>query len=691
MPLITAGDFRRCELFVAGVYRGLSYFLANSRYGGFVGFNNENKTREVKVKYVSELLYLLNPSGAVLSHSFVTPTLTDQKIPRKDECYSFERHKSSIDLEYCIDNLSQGETFDGEVSDINSTTAERYFHSSSALIPSCLLALMSNLAAASYKGSIVPVYLSQPDMNNRKVNIEHVYDSEKANLPVRSDNDWGTMETAWGDSPFNMSATKAVAVFYEVRMPNSRIGVGINQRGWDDAKVVPCLKSISEQKLIGDPYARHLTLESAKSFWMLMSGEDPKQVFGDFLEKNVRKPEESVAQCLVISTLTLMRLRFNSLRAYGDWLHLYYHLEKLLQTKFHYGQTPVQIFTDDRPVPKSMLDVRMGVWSMINFLTPIRIAFLDAQRRNAGCIYAMMQTFPENGLEDLDSRRTSEDVHEYMTAREPKMEKMLSDVVTTDFLIPVVASRMQNPEGVFSVAELRLCKQHSEFIQRSTTVAKKRSLADALLSLCIEIRNAGLAISAELVYRKEGPKDKNEKRKQKDSLKNENHITEIREFVLKELMKDSSEALSNYSVIAFKHEAGKSEKANENGGDSEVAEEGSVPQSTGALKERVDLMVETNRKYLKDIRVGGMYTRKTTPPTRTDLNMIAILFGNFIHSPKSVECFIEIINVNGGSKAMDIVLQEDCFRNQESLVMGSKVSTGKLYGVRAENSSSNFE
>ena len=71
--------------------------------------------------------------------------------------------------------------------------------------------------------------------------------------------------------------------------------------------------------------------------------------------------------------------------------------------------------------------------------------------------------------------------------------------------------------------------------------------------------------------------------------------------------------------------------------------------------------------------------------------MIAILFGNFIHSPKSVECFIEIINVNGGSKAMDIVLQEDCFRNQESLVMGSKVSTGKLYGVRAENSSSNFE
>ncbi|MCK7498647.1 MAG: hypothetical protein MZW92_54515 [Comamonadaceae bacterium] len=153
---------------------------------------------------------------------------------------------------------------------------------------------------------IVPIYLSQPDMNNRNVDINHVYSRDNANMEVRSDDSWGTLETAWGESPFNMSAVKAVAVFYEVRLPEM-----ISEPNPDEespakqfpdmsphpdldspAKLFPSLNTIVERKLIGDPIARRLRLQSAKSFWMLMSGQNADVVFGETLKSYANKQEE---------------------------------------------------------------------------------------------------------------------------------------------------------------------------------------------------------------------------------------------------------------------------------------------------------------------------------------------------------------------------------------------------------------
>jgi hypothetical protein len=655
----------------------------------------------VKVDYIQEMVFLIHPSG-VVDETVVRRSVEGGKVPRKKENYSFDTLSSSIDLEYYIESMTLGKTFNGKMNEIGQEAA-KYFHSSSAQLPSCLLALMSNLAATTTNDTIVPIYLSQPDMNNRNVDINHVYSRDNANMEVRSDDSWGTLETAWGESPFNMSAVKAVAVFYEVRLPEM-----ISEPNPDEespakqfpdephpdldspAKLFPSLNTIVERKLIGDPIARRLRLQSAKSFWMLMSGQNADVVFGETLKSYANKQEEVLAQCLVIATLNLMRLRFNSLKKDKDWLHLYYHLENLLQTHFTYESDKIQIFSDDRPAPKSMLEVRMGVWSMINFLTPIRIAFLDAQRRIAGCIYAMMQTYPESSLEDLKERMDAEDDKEYMTEKEPDTGKVLSQLVTTEFLIPCVNSNLEEPNHDFSPEELKLCTQHSQFIQRSTSVARKRSMSDALLSLCTEIRNAGLAISAELVYRKETPKDSHAIRSLHDSEKNKKHISRIHEFVLKELMKDSSGVFSNYCVNAFR-EVGKFDKANETSWDSDVMEERGTQQFSGNVEERVKSMLETNRTYLEEQEgLKGMFTRQKAPITRTELNMFGILFGNFIHSAKSVESLMEIINVNGGSKAVDII-QEDCFENHDGLIMGSKDSNGKLYGVRAAKSLSIFQ
>ena len=693
-------DFRRYELFVAGVYRGLAGFVTKNRRQTIVESPQGEEAYIVKVEYIREMIFLIHPSG-VVDETVVRRSVECEKVPRKKENYSFDSLTSSIDLEYYIESMTLGKTFNGKMNEIGQEAATN-FHSSSAQLPSCLLALMSNLAATTTTDTIVPIYLSQPDMNNRNVNINHVYSRDNANLEVRSDDSWGTLETAWGKSPFDMSAVKAVAVFYEVRLPEM-----ISEKNPDEkspakqfpdephpdldspAKLFPSLNTIVERKLIGDPIARRLRLQSAKSFWMLMSGQNADEVFGETLKSYAKKQEEVLAQCLVIATLNLMRLRFNSLKKDKDWLHLYYHLEHLLKTKFTYGSDKIQIFSDDRPHPKTMLEVRKGVWSMINFLTPIRIAFLDAQRRIAGCIYAMMQTYPESSLEDLKERMDAEDDKEYMTEKEPD-ETVLSQLVTTEFLIPCVQSNLEDPNHDFSPAELKLCKQHSQFIQRSTSVARKRSMSDALLSLCTEIRNAGLAISAELVYRKETPKDFHAIRSLRDFEKNEKHISRIHKFVLKELMKDSSEGFSTYCVNAFR-EVGKFDKANEASLDSDVMEEGGTPQFSGNVEERVESMLETNRMYLEEQeRLRGMFTRQKAPGTRTELNMFGILFGNFIHSAKSVESLMEIINVNGGSKAMDII-QDVCFENEDGLIMGSKDSNGKLYGVRAGKSLSIFQ
>ena len=271
----------------------------------------------------------------------------------------------------------------------------------SLISPLPVLALFMNLATTEQNSRCLPVYLNQPEVNNRKIKVENVYDRSKAETATtkRDTKDFGTIETAWNHSGLTMSAGKAVVSFYEVHSDGLTPGM-------QQAELKPCLDSYDENTiLVGRPYAAKLRLESSKALFFFFTDIKAEDAFKDDFSAEDRD-NDSLANRLVCTTMEVISSRFDGLNSDSNWFELYTFLRQRMS--FHLRERGSDINSKQESilsqlplVPETEVVTRKLCWLLVNAITPIRNAILDGQRRLAGVIYAILNRLPETSIKEL--------------------------------------------------------------------------------------------------------------------------------------------------------------------------------------------------------------------------------------------------------------------------------------------------
>ena len=294
----TFRHLREIEFLLSSAYRGYGYLVSKVRGDSFLSLKTDGTTFEISEYYVQELGGLYLPFFGVNEHlgkkMLGSPV---GRIPKKQGVLDAESEKAEWEKPVCC----WGVPFRGSLADINEIfKVGRHLSTCSLSMPLTILLMFMNLGVTEEKCRCIPIYLNQPDVNNRRVRVSDIFDERLCNKQNRGAKEFGTLETAWGDTQLSMNALKAVVFFYEVH------SVG-NHEDPRAAEIRPCLDSIhSGQQLVGRPFACKVSLDAAISLFNLFTQKDPSELFPEDFQAD-RLREEQLAHRLVCSVLVYIR------------------------------------------------------------------------------------------------------------------------------------------------------------------------------------------------------------------------------------------------------------------------------------------------------------------------------------------------------------------------------------------------
>jgi hypothetical protein len=217
-------------------------------------------------------------------------------------------------------------------------------------------------------------------------------------------------------------------MFYEVHSSNSDDDI-VNP-----ARLIPSLDKIGmSTRLIGNPVARPLTVDSAQTFFVAVTGIDPSDVFSEEMKSayvSTGNDHSGLATQIVSTALVIMREKFNNLALPDYWWALRSHLKKHLgiplvvsiqeslnEFKVSNWEKKILGAADKReyllknlPKPSNNVELWKQVWLLTNCVSSVRIGYLDGNRRVTGAIYGLMQRIPETSMKNLEE---SLDLHFY--------------------------------------------------------------------------------------------------------------------------------------------------------------------------------------------------------------------------------------------------------------------------------------
>jgi hypothetical protein len=299
------------EFLLGSAYRGYHIYHGKKRGTGYVFARRKKETLEestiMSEQYVIELGALLLPSIGGQPQGNATPGKqhVTERIPKKKE--GSQEH--SLRLLDCVDN---SEPYHENLEAVNHMDrVNSHLISVTFQCPISCLFPFTNLACFEFKCLAYPCFFNQPDVNNRMINVADIYDPVKSQNPNRGTEDyWGTIETAWGDSPRSNVASKAVVFFHEV------CNEPLKSVKHNDSQYNATLSFHNKlTTLIGRPYAVKLTLDGAKSLFRALTGKEVSELFAKEVEsaESTEWEEEKLAQRIACSAIQHMQLKFNSL------------------------------------------------------------------------------------------------------------------------------------------------------------------------------------------------------------------------------------------------------------------------------------------------------------------------------------------------------------------------------------------
>jgi hypothetical protein len=682
-------QLRELEFLLSSAYRGYgSVVLANRKdYVTPISQTSEemedsNGILPFKIlgKYIQELggLYLpiLDVEKVLGSKEFGSPL---GKIPRKMSVETqgsspFEAMKPFVSERKSVDRLNHDISTIGTMQNTG-----RHLCTCTIQVPVTISLLFMNLGIIKHLEVCLPNYLNQPDVNNRRVEKTDVYNDHVAAMAVRSD-EWGTLETAWGDGPFTMTAAKAVVFFYQVKThAKSEWTSSLCQHN----SLIPCLSSIGrELPLVGGPVAERVSVEAAVSLYQLFTETDPKAEFTNEYEEahSSTDAEQQFAHRLVCSTLECIRVRFNSLNKASDWNDLYDHLRSHLSLNMAekgsvaHGKFLLKEFP---PRPASEPLVRKCCWMMMNIVTPIRISFLDGQRRATGAMYSLLQRKPESSVTNLyESLDPELNDNSLSTNKIPNFE-ILSSWMTIDSVRPHFK---KNESNMLTKEELALLKRHSELIQQESTSSRGQRFKDALVRTLSKLEtNNDLRNKLVRIGEEQQRKGSNNPKKfhvpdhweKNDEKKNQKVFIEMWDFVLGTLFDDTADSVKKLITYALKN---------------------MWAANPPPVSERKSIFLTTNRASLKsDLKTEGMSFGKLFKINgRPELNSIAMLFAHYISDVKTISKLVNLTAMETGTFASSLSMAPRAQKNSEGKIFGTTGEGGVFIQVSNHDCLSNF-
>jgi len=671
----TVRHLREIEFLLSSAYRGYGYLISRQRDKSYVSETSDGKKFEISEKYVQELGGLFLPFFGVDAHLGRTMVGSPvARIPKRSYVAAAAAERAANYEHVLVDEQESDEAFrEGSSSVKEMFKVGPHLSTCSVQVPLSILLLFMNLGVMESNCRCVPIYLNQPNVNNRRVRVSDVFDENLCGKPNRGPQEFGTLETAWGDAPLTMDALKAVVFFYEVHSKGHHSGPQVGE-------LRPCLDSIpSGEPLVGRPFASKVSLGAATSLFFLFIKQEPSEVFPEEYSVEGVK-EDHLAHRIVCTVLHFMRVRFNSLRASSDWIELHNYLRSEISEKMKrlgedgkcdVNEPWVQIFTKLPATPKSDVNVRKSVWMMMNAFTPIRVAFLDGQRRATGAMYAMLHRKPEDSLSQLEKSLdpTSSDLDLLVTNRKPDFD-ILSAWVSIDSVRPNVSTK-PSPGGEIENITLSLLKKHSELIQQESSCARVRKFTDALVGILSSIEKEPelrekLTIPGELQMRFNSVDKKKMLNPNNwpatDTEKNDQVYVALWDYVIGQLFSDTSVSVQD-QVKAAVNKMSEMENTTEN-----------MKRATFVSVNRQTYESETKTK-------GGLSTAKTVPRNRQELNSVAMLFGNYI---SGLDCLNKLVNIavmQQGKIIPSLCRDLNPLSNKDGKVPGMKADNGILFGV----------
>lgn len=643
---------REVQFLLGSAYRGYHLYNGKKRKEAYIISVKNTKTEEVSImmseKYVIELGALLLPSIGGQPEGKATPGKRhiSERLPRKKD----GNLEHSLRLLDCVD---VSEPYRDDLKEVNNMDrVNSHLISVTFQCPiSCLFPFM-NLACTEFKCLAYPCFFNQPDVNNRTINVTDIFDPIKSQTPNRGTDDyWGTIETAWGDSPRSNVASKAVVYFHEVR------NEPLNSMKLNDSEYNATMSFYNKTlSLIGRPYAVKLTLEGASSLFCALTGREASVLFAkEFKEAaNTELKVEKLAQRIACSAIQHMQLKFNSLRNRGDWDNLYEYLRNFLSvemtrvgngnsyTKMHF----LELFPEKLNNPA---ETRKCVWMFMNAISPVRIGFLDGQRRACGAVNACLNRLPETSIEQLvDSFDPAKEDINLVAPKNPNLH-VLSEWMTVEAVIPNVAAAAGKGNSQVTSLHLAILRRHSEIIQSEQKAARDRNLKDAITSILSsmtmdeEHQRKYLQIG-EIMHRRTnkqgGRRESMYAGSTKDLDINNEVYDENRDFIIGLLFTETAPSVVSLFSLAKK----------------------AIPkvQAAKTPSEKKLEFIKANNGTLVANKRTGFFNFFGPPTTRADINMIASTIANFVYDKESFMEFLEIPSIQYGTESVRIgELEED--------------------------------
>jgi hypothetical protein len=209
-------------------------------------------------------------------------------------------------------------------------------------------------------------------------------------------------------------------MFYEVHSSNSDDDI-VNP-----AWLIPSLDKIGmSTRLNGNPVARPLTVDSAQTFFVAVTGIDPSDVFSEEMKSayvSTENDHSGLATQIVSTALVIMHDKFNNLASPDDWWALHSHLKKHLgiplvvsiqesldefkvsnwEKRILGAADKSEYLLKNLPEPSNDVELWRQVWLLTNCVSPVRIGYLDGNRRVTGAVYGLMQRIPETSIKNLE-------------------------------------------------------------------------------------------------------------------------------------------------------------------------------------------------------------------------------------------------------------------------------------------------
>ena len=687
-PPSTTRHLREIEWLLSSAYRGFGY---HNRYHLYEATpQSDELIYAVDGSHIAQLGGLFLPFFGIPLKDAADPYApnpdTDspgKKSPATKQAPTKYRYSSTIEEDFpvMVPEREKTQVFQGTIDEVSSLERTTPFLSQCTIhIPMTIANLFMNLGAFEYEGRFLPCYLNQPDVNNRDVKNEHVYDPAMHGLKNRTAKEFGTIETAWGTAGAQtMTSDKAVISFYEVHTLDGDDGDPL-------ARLNPCLRGIGQgQALAGDPFATRLTLDAATSLCIAFTGKHPSTLYpDDFPATGVAKDkEDELAHRLVCTVLQYIRVRWNSLSTRDDYEDLFYFLGNLISHEMtdpdNKGETE-KYFVGHLPLnadaPKDDLVLRKYVWMLMNAITPIRISFLDGQRRAAGTLYALLNRFPEQNAKQLfDSLDPLCAIKKLLQTGRDANFSIVSEWVTIDCVRPNVEQK-QAPNNKLGNVELKLLKRHSQLVQQQSNSSREQTFTDGIVRILSAIEKEEdnrmrFTQIGELQMRNQSDDKKMwvppDSWPKKDFLKNDEVYAEFFNHVVGELFLDparSLESLTKRYVDALDR-----------------------PLKGRSKKERRDEFIKVNRERLESKlnKKLSLPIRKGVIPIRSEFNTIAMLCANFVSDIATLNKLVSLVTNNSGNLIPRLCGGEGARTNEDGLIPGKPGDDGKLYGVSLVN------